>query len=765
MRGHTISHYRIVAELGRGGMGVVYKAHDERLRRSVALKLLPEKPTGQAGSRDSLLAEARAASALNHPAIATIYEVGEQGGQDFIVMELVEGNNLRTELVGGPLEIRRLLRIGAQIAEALAAAHDHGVVHGDVKPENVVVLPDGRIKLLDFGVARRLDYSTLTTLTSALEVAPSGPQLAGTLAYMAPELFRGEAASARSDLFSLGIVLFELATRNRPFPGPTAADLMTQILNEPPLLLRSLAPHAPEALERVVCRLLERQPSSRYQSASDVRAELTRLARDLEVGLVRPAVEGKRAVAVLPFKLLTPNPEDDYLSVALADALINQLSGNRDLLVRPTHSVLRYARQSVEPRDAACDLAAEVVVEGSVQKLGHRLRVHLQAWNAAEGSALFSAKYESDQADLFGLQDRMSAGLSQALGRPAAGTAAAISAPPTDDPAAYELFLRARARLSHVNRWDTHTAIEILESALRLDQQFAGAWGLLAEACIRMGSHFDAAPRWFQRGERAIRRTLALDPGNPEAHAARGQLLFSAAKGFCCREALRALNTALRYGTSTVEARRFRCNIFYHVGLHQEAKEGLLEILAASPDHAPTLDSLAHTALSAREYGEAEEYYARVFTIDSTNLWAHLISPLVPLQLNRLDRAEQRIQAAYQVAPGEATVASCEALLWAKRGERRKAQQILQRALRSSKIFLHTHHMLHNAAATYALLGKPEPAVRLLRKASATGLPNYPLFRDDPHLRALQDEPKYLRLLADLKKQWLAFQREFGRAA
>lgn len=765
MIGRTISHYRIESELGRGGMGVVYRAHDERLRRDVALKILPDEISSHAERRGRILSEARAASALNHPGITTIYEVGEEGEQLFIVMELVTGQTLRAILANGPLEPKSLARLGAEAAEALHAAHSHGVIHGDIKPENIILLPDGRLKLLDFGIARQTADETRTLAQSALPTpASADSKIAGTLAYMAPEQFRAQPTDARTDLYSLGVVLYELATARRPFPGPTASALISQVLHEPaPRLSESGGRIVPAELARIIHKLLEKEPVSRYQSARELQVDLTNLVRDLELGtLLPPAVAGKRSVAVLPFKLLTPNPEDEYLGVALADAVINQLTASGDLLVRPTSTVQRYAKQPVDPPLAARELNVQVIVDGSIQKLGQKLRAHVQAWNAADGSSLFSAKQDSDMADLFGLQDRIADGLARALGVRVALPSKAPATPPTSNTMAYELFLRAAERLSRLNRWDTRTAIEMLEDATQLDPTFAAAWARLADACIIMGSGFDASPIWFKRADQAIRKALSLDKNNAEAHCARGRILWTPARKFQNRPALHALGQALRLNPGYHPALTWQCLIFMHVGLLQEAKEGLAVALATHPDDAFVLDFIGQTAGYLGNYEEAEEYFARALAIDPANLWANVFYPVATLYRNDLEQASAKIRTASQVLPNDSWLKSCEALLWAKRGEPRKAEQAIRRALKGEKPLLHIHHLWHNAAAVFASIGRPAEAITWLRRASKNGLPCYPAFRDDPHFLSLRNRPQYLRILADLKREWEGYRRDFG---
>lgn len=760
MIGTTISHYRIEAQLGKGGMGVVYRAYDERLQRRVAIKLLSAEIAGHAERRARILAEARAASALNHPGITTIYEVGEDGERLFIVMELVSGDTLRAVLSKCPVEPKILARLGAQVADALATAHGHGVVHGDVKPENIIVQEDGRVKLLDFGIARQMAAETLTRTQT--DLSPPDSRAMGTLAYMSPEQLRGETFDARADLFALGVVLFELAAGRRPFPGPTATALVAQILNDAPPPLAAAASHVSGELSRIVHKLLEKQPSSRYQSAREVQVDLTNLGRDLELGAALPAaVAGRRAVAVLPFKLLTPNPEDDYLSVALADAVINQLGSTGELLVRPINTVMRYAKQAADPLLAARELNVQVIVDGSIQKFGPKLRVHLQAWNASDGSTLFSAKHDSEMTDLFGLQDKLAGELSRALGSKA--TPEEPTAPPTRNSAAYELYLRAMERVSRPNKWDIRTGIEMLEGATALDPRFAEAWARLAGACVLMGGIFEPGPRWIHRAERAARRALALDRRNADAQCARGRMLWSPAKRFQNRAALRALGDALRLNPGCHDALIWRSLVFNHVGLHQEAREGLTAALAASPDDPFTLTFLGQNAHYERKEEEAEAYYSRALAVDPHNVWANLFAPTVALYSDQPERAAEKIRAASDVFPHEPLLASCQALLWVQRGENHKAEHAIRRALKPGKSLFHTHHTWHNAAAAYAAIGKPAQAVALLRRAGRFGLPNYPAFRDDPYLSSLHNYPPFLRLMADLKREWTAYQREFGR--
>jgi serine/threonine-protein kinase len=766
MIGQTIAHYRINAELGRGGMGIVYRAHDERLLRSVAIKVLSDVSRGSAETRSRMLAEARAASNLHHPGITTIYEVGEDGDSIFLVMELVEGRTLRSLLSDGPLEPKRIVELGTQLAEALEAAHSRGVFHGDIKPENIVVQPEACAKLLDFGIARHSVDESVTKTISALHEADVAPGIQGTIAYLAPEQLRCEPADGRADLYSLGVVFYELASGRRPFSGTTVAALISQIVSHAAPHLKNVAPGVPGALCSVIEKLLKKDPADRFQSARDLQRELTNLGRELELGAFLPtALAGQRSVAVLPFKLLTPNPNDEYLSMALADAVINHLSSSGELLVRPAQSVSRYAQRETDPLAAARDLNVHVVVDGSIQKLDDKLRVHVRAWNAADGKTLLSSKHDSDAADLFHLQDSIAERVGTSLGIKAHPDGEAAG-PPTKNPIAYELYLRAADRLIRLNSWDNRAAVDMLENATKLDPKFAEAWARLAEALMLVGTTSSSSPHWVRSAEKALKKAISLDSDNAEARCAQGRILWSPAKKFQNGPALRALSRALRINPGCHPARVWQALIFNHIGMLKEAKQGLLMALAARPDDAFTNVFLGHTAMNGWNFEEAEECLDRALRYDPVNIWANVFQPTVLIYAGKLDAAEARIRAAQNTLPGDSWLISCEALLSVLRGERAKAARLVHLALHAkTKPLLHTHHMWHTAAATFALLGTPAQAIELLEKAGSFGLPNYELFRDDRFLQPLKGKQRYERLLAKLKREGDAYRREFAQAS
>jgi serine/threonine protein kinase/Tfp pilus assembly protein PilF len=762
MIGTTVSHYRIEGELGRGGMGVVFQAYDTHLRRRVAIKILTEELATHGDAGSAVLAEARAASALNHPSIVTIYEVGEHNGEHFIVMELLSGTDLRSLMRAGSLELKTVFRIGAQVAEALYAAHSEGVIHGDVKPENVMVLSNGHVKLLDFGIARQFSVTTNSKrLRSENTCDPSrDPVFAATLAYTAPEALRSSRIDSRADLYSLGVLLFELATGSRPFDAPSPAVLIEQILHEPAPDMTSSADVLGERLGRVVKRLLAKGPDARYQSAYEIQVELAVAEREFEVGPIISSVQGnRRSLGVLPFRLLTPDPASEFLSVALADALINQLSSYREIIVRSTNSILRYANRIVDPLLAARELNTHFCVEGSIQKVGSRIRVHVQVWDTSSRRSLSSAKHDADDSELFQLQDSMADNVASVLGlalKPATG-----QPPPTNNPIAYELFLRAVASLSRYSRWEVHSAITLLEEAIRLDAQFADAWSQLADACMRMFTLFEPSEHWLRQAEHAVRRCLTVDPGNADGYCVHARIQWSPPR-FKIRDALRSITKSLRLNPGCRQAQFWQGMYLFHVGLHEEANRAINAALAVNPEDPLAMMGIGHVAMYSWDFETAYKYHSRALAIDPSHFYAALFFPGVPLYTGDLNDAEDKINFARQIAPANPMVSSWEALLFAKRGDAERAEAALRSATRSKQLFTYSHHVAHTAAAALAILGKTDSAVTWLRRASQTGFPHYFVFRDDPHLTNLRDVPEYQKLLSALKRQWVAFHDEFG---
>ena len=710
MIGTTVSHYRIEAELGHGGMGVVFQAYDTHLRRRVAIKVLTGEVASLDGAGSAVLAEARAASALNHPSIVTIYEVGEHNGEHFIVMELLSGTNLRSLLKARPVELKTVFRIGAQIAEALYAAHSEGVIHGDVKPENVMVLSNGQVKLLDFGIARQFTITTNRIRLQSEKICDPerDPCFAATLAYTAPEALRSSRIDNRADLYSLGVLLFELATGSRPFDAPSPAVLIEQILHQP-------APDLTRSTDGPGCRV-----GRRCQSGCLQRTQKQGISLHMRYKSNLPLLRGssksdrsylssqdnRRSLAVLPFRLLTPDPGSEFLSVALADALINQLGSYREIIVRPTNSILRYANRTMDPLLAARELNTNICVEGSIQKVGSRIRVHVQVWDTGSRRSLSSAKHDADDTELFQLQDSMADNVASVLGlapKPATG-----QPPPTNNPIAYELFLRAVACLSRYSRWEVRSAITMLEEATRLDAQFADAWAQLADACMRMFTLFEPGEHWLRQADHAVRRCLTVDPGNADGYCVHARIQWSPPR-FKIRNALRSITTALRLNPACRQAQFWQGMYLFHVGLHEEANRAINAALAVNPEDPLAMMGIGHVAMYSWDFETAYKYHSRALATDPSHFYAALMFPAVPLYTGDLNDAENKIKFARQIAPANPMVSSWEALLFAKRGDVERAEAALRSATRSKQLFTYSHHVAHTAPRRLQFLGKQIP--------------------------------------------------------
>jgi TolB-like protein/Flp pilus assembly protein TadD len=575
---------------------------------------------------------------------------------------------------------------------------------------------------------------------------------------MAPEQLRGERTGPASDLYSLGVVLYESSSGERPFQGSTGEDLIDKVLNEDARDLH-VAGDLQGRFASIVRRLLERELEARYREAAELQKDIASLQRDLDLAeYIDKEAPGKMSIAVLPFRLLTPGAEDAYLSVALADAVINHLSTSPHLFVRPTSSIVKYTHGDVAA--AGRELNVDFVVDGSVQKYGAQLRVHVQARHTLDGRSLASLRFDSSASDLFGLQDRVGQGLLHSLAPQSEDTH--DTRPPTENALAFELYLRAGEALSRMNRWDMDHAFELLSRATTLDPRFADAWARLAEVCIEIGVLYEGTPEWFARADNAVHTALRLDSSNADAHCAEGQLLWTPQRNYAHTAALRALNRALELNPGCHAAQIWRGLILFHLGLHVEARQGLTAALARSPFDVRTLVFLGQAALYAGDYERADEYDARALAAEPTNVWANLHFPGIALYLGKPDLAMERIRLTRQLLPAEPTIDSMEALVWAHRGEIAKAYSILESGLSKGKPLLHTHHIWHHAAGVYAMGGDADRAIGWLKSASDMGFPNYPLFVRDPHLRSLAGNPPFQQLMDDVKTQWLDYRRQFG---
>ncbi|MEK7315295.1 MAG: protein kinase [Candidatus Eisenbacteria bacterium] len=541
--GALLGTYEIIAPLGSGGMGEVYRAKDLRLGREVAVKVLPAAMAASPDRLARLEREARTVAGLNHPNIVTLFSVEDEDGIRFLTMELVEGQSLAMLVTPGGLPLSRVLEISIPLADALGAAHERGVVHRDLKPGNVMVTHDGRIKVLDFGLAKVVsgqEPPPEATLGATGDAALSFQgQVLGTVPYMAPEQIRGETVDARSDLFALGILLYELAAGCRPFTGATPADVSSSILRDTPEPLTSVRADLPGELNRIVSRCLEKNPRERYQAALDVCNDLRLVKQGLDGGsLPGPITQDVASIAVLPFVNRSRDEADEYFSDGLADELLNVLAKIRGLRVAARSSAFTFKGHQVTVAEVGKALHVSTVLEGSVRKSGNRVRISVQLVKVSDGYHLWSETYDRILEDIFAVQDDIAQSVvkelrktllgedhdSDASGEVRAEVAKAARGRGRNAEA-HRLYLQGRHFIDRESREDVTKGRGYLKEALELDPDFALAWAELGRAYSTEGDlGWVAVADAYGRAREAIERALSLEPDLAEGHARMGEI-------------------------------------------------------------------------------------------------------------------------------------------------------------------------------------------------------------------------------------------------
>ncbi len=530
-----LGSYEIIGPLGAGGMGEVYRAKDLRLGRDIALKVLPEAVAASADRLARFEREARMVAAINHPNIVTLHSIEEVDGTRFITMELVEGQSLDRHVTPGGLPITRVIDIAVAIADALTAAHEKGVVHRDLKPANVIVTQDGRVKVLDFGLAKpaneRVAFEATQTPTQTMPISTAG-QIAGTLPYMAPEQVRGDAVDARTDLFALGIVLYELATGRRPFAGATSADLSSAILRDAPDPLSAVRADVPEDLDRIVSLCLEKDPGERAQTAQDMSSRLRRVRRALEQGegtvATKTAPPAAASIAVLPFVNRSRDEENEYFTDGLTEELMGMLAKIPGLRVAARTSSFYFKGRNTTIAEVGRALKVASVLEGSVRKAGDRVRISVQLVNVSDGYHLWTETFDRAADDIFAVQDEVAQAVVMALpghlGIREGGLAAGRG---TSSPEAYDAYLEGHFHWNKRTESDMRKGIEFFEQSLAHDSQFAQAWAGLADCYLTL-PYYSLTPTRvaLPKAREAALRALDLKPDLGRAHASLGYALM-----------------------------------------------------------------------------------------------------------------------------------------------------------------------------------------------------------------------------------------------
>jgi len=681
--GAQLGAYRIVSAIGAGGMGEVYRAHDPRLDRDVAIKVLAPALAGNAEWLARFEREARMVAALSHPNIVVIHSVEEDRGIRFLTMELVDGERLDRLIRQGRIGVQQALAIGVPLADALVAAHARGVIHRDLKPGNVMVTEDGRVKVLDFGLAQPAPVAAADgdeTRTAPTPITTGGDVM-GTVPYMSPEQLRGGRVDARSDVFALGIVLYELLSGHRPFAGASAADVTSAILRDAPAPLR--APEVvPADLMRIVMRCLQKQPDLRVQTARDVRTELELVRRAVDsgrlpAGSVAPAAEPVPSIAVLPFVNRSQHAADDYFSDGMTEDVIAQLCKVRTLHVTSRASVMPFRESQLSIQDIAAQLNVATILEGTVRRLGDRVRIVVQLIDAASGRNLWAETYDRQLTDIFAIQTDVALRIADALkAELSSNEQRRIRSEPTRDVQAYEHYLRGRHAFTRFTTPEIFRSIDHFRAAIDRDPEFALAFVGLSMAFSELGEHGSLGrAEAGQQALAAAEKGVALGPDLGEAHCA---LAFA--------------RLVYHYDWSAAEA-------------------GYRRAIELSPSYADAYDLYGRMCMSLERHEEAISLVRRANELDPLAHRVDLATAL--LRAGRAAEAERAAAAGLAVEPNDARLQAT--LGWTQFQQGRQAEGILalERAVAMSPEDDMWRGQLGEA---YALAGRRDEARAILRE-------------------------------------------------
>jgi len=772
--GQTISHYLMVEKIGAGGMGVVYKAKDTRLARFVALKFLPENVAQNAKALERFRREARAASALNHPGICTIYDIGEQGGRAFIAMEFIDGETLRGHIQGKPLALKEILNLGIQIAEALDAAHAEGIIHRDIKPANIFVTKRGQAKVLDFGLAKVVPKAIANADTD-----PGGDSqdsdsvvgiISGTPAYMSPEQIRGDDLDPRTDIFSLGLVLYEMATGRQAFGGRTGGATIEAVLTRPPVSVRKLNRDTPPRLEEIIDKALQKDRALRYQQTADLLAELRDVKENSEFGrngamesivrstassvwtstVRRGGIRTERmpksigSLAVLPFENVSRDPENEYLSDGIPGSLINNLASVPRLRVIAQSTVFRYKGRQVDPQAVGRELNVRAVLTGRMMQSGGSLRIGTELVDVATGTQLWSSQFDRKPGDIFAIQDEISNEISEKLRlQLTRAEKKQLIKRHTEDAEAYRLYLQGR---HHWNRWTEegfYKAIGYFQRAVEKDPGYALAYAGLADSYVLLGWNSYLPPKdAFPKGRAAAMSALQLDPGVGEAHAPLAAVLWL--YDWQWQEAQGEFKRSLALNRSYPTANHWYAEFVMTMGRQVDAIAKMKSSQELDPLSLIISVAIGWAFYMARRYDEAIEQLLRTVELDPHYPVTYWILGLLYRITDRHDLAITAGEKGVNLSGGSPLIRAALAHTYAISGRTNQANKVLNDLIALAK---HKYVAPHFFAGIHIGLGDNERALEYLEKSFEEHSHWLIYLHIDPSMDALRGSPRFQDLL------------------
>ena len=801
LNGRVIGHYRIVTSLGAGGMGEVYLAEDTRLKRRVAIKFLRPGSAGDERASRRLMREAQAAATLDHPNICSVYEVGRDDGLDYIVMQYVEGETLAASIRRKPPEFEESLDIAVQVADALAEAHRHGIIHRDIKPQNIMITPRGQAKVLDFGLAKLFDNSlaqrttTDTLATQNLDTDPG--TVMGTATYMSPEQARGKTLDARTDIFSFGVVVYEMITGRAPFGAPTLAQVIAAILEQDPPPLGSYAPEVPPEMQRIIDTALCKDADQRYQSMAQMAGELKDLKFKVDSGqgqsswrggrtakpasvraslnrglgerrywafaaaalivvavvayyLVqhsrKPVNAGSRpmaSLAVVPFKPLSPGIEDESLGVGLAEDLVTRLSSTRQIVVTPTNSAARLAGRGMEPADIGRALGVDGVLTGTVQRAGDRIRFDAQLVRTEDRTAVWADKFDERAADILAVQDRLSERLTQALAlQLSEEQQRLLTKPYTTDAEAFQLYMKGDYYWRKRTREGFNVCADYLQQALRKDPRYAVAYAGLAATYSSQSQLGFAAPNdAMPLAEAAVMKALDMDDTLPNAHVVLATIKSVYDWDHAGGE--KEFQRAIELDSNYLEAHQYYGLCLAAMGRFADSRGQLQQAQKIDPE-SPLLGTTTTYALYlAGDYDDVIGRCKRAIEVNPNFYLLHLHLGQALAAKGSYDQAISEFQKARIVSGDAPTVVARLGHAYAASGRTQEARLMLQELQQASA-------QPHYVAQVFVGLDQQDRAIEWLEKARQERSGDLVYLKTDPIYKRLQSNPKFRELLGQI---------------